>query len=180
MKKLDNIIVIDVESTCWDGPPPFMEESEIIEVGICFVDVQTRVGGYSNSFFVHPIMSTVSDFCTTLTGITSQKLTQEGIDFGDLCDIIRLEYLGERCTWASYGDYDRKMFMMQCSKRGVSYPFSDTHLNIKNLFAIKYKLRHEVGMARALKMLNIPLEGRHHSGKDDAKNTAKILSDVLS
>ena len=27
-KKLDQIIVIDVESTCWQGPPPRGQESE--------------------------------------------------------------------------------------------------------------------------------------------------------
>ncbi len=36
--KLDQIFVVDVESTCWDGPPPDGRESEIIEIGWCFVD----------------------------------------------------------------------------------------------------------------------------------------------
>ena len=39
--KLDQILVVDVESTCWDGPPPEGEESEIIEVGLCMVEVQS-------------------------------------------------------------------------------------------------------------------------------------------
>jgi hypothetical protein len=42
--KLDQIIVIDVEATCWEGHPPANEESEIIEIGLCVMDVQR--GGY--------------------------------------------------------------------------------------------------------------------------------------
>ena len=81
--------------------------------------------------------------------------------------------------WASYGDYDRKIFTAQCEREGVEYPFSDEHLNIKSLFAFKQQLKQAIGMARALKMLKLPLEGTHHRGKDDAFNTAKLLGHIL-
>jgi inhibitor of KinA sporulation pathway (predicted exonuclease) len=35
-------------------------------------------------------------------------------------------------------------------------------------------------MAGALELLDIPLEGTHHRGVDDAKNIAKILSWILN
>nr|MDQ2829840.1 DNA polymerase III [Chloroflexota bacterium] len=38
-RKLDQVVVIDVESTCWEGAPPVGEESEIIEIGVCTLDV---------------------------------------------------------------------------------------------------------------------------------------------
>jgi len=62
----------------------------------------------------------------------------------------------------------------------VSYPFSPSHINIKTLFALKMKLSHELGMADALEMLSIPLEGVHHRGVDDARNIAKILNRILN
>jgi len=34
-------------------------------------------------------------------------------------------------------------------------------------------------MSGALEMLNMPLEGTHHRGVDDAKNIAKILRWIL-
>ncbi|MEC8569588.1 MAG: DNA polymerase III, partial [Planctomycetota bacterium] len=39
-KSLDQILVIDIESTCWEGgfSPPG-QVSEIIEIGLCLVDV---------------------------------------------------------------------------------------------------------------------------------------------
>ncbi len=38
-RRLDQILIVDVESTCWDEPPPHCEESEIIEIGLSVVDV---------------------------------------------------------------------------------------------------------------------------------------------
>jgi inhibitor of KinA sporulation pathway (predicted exonuclease) len=38
-KRLDQILVVDVESTCWAGAPPTGQISEIIEIGVCPVDV---------------------------------------------------------------------------------------------------------------------------------------------
>ena len=40
-KILDKIIVIDLEATCWEGDPPPGQESEIIEIGLCILDVAT-------------------------------------------------------------------------------------------------------------------------------------------
>jgi inhibitor of KinA sporulation pathway (predicted exonuclease) len=37
----------------------------------------------------------------------------------------------------------------------------------------------EVGITRALDILGLPLEGRHHSGRDDAWNIAKIMWTML-
>jgi hypothetical protein len=41
-------------------------------------------------------------------------------------------------------------------------------LNVKTLFALAWGLRRELGMRRALERLELPLEGTHHRGVDDA------------
>ena len=33
-RKLDRILVVDVEATCWEGDPPPGQISEIIEIGL--------------------------------------------------------------------------------------------------------------------------------------------------
>lgn len=45
--------------------------------------------------------------------------------------------------------------------------------------AVIYALPREVGMAQALELLDLPLEGTHHRGDDDAWNIAGILSKLL-
>jgi inhibitor of KinA sporulation pathway (predicted exonuclease) len=44
-----------------------------------------------------------------------------------------------------------------------------------------YPVSHEqkAGMSGALRLMNIPLEGIHHRGVDDARNIAKILYRLL-
>ena len=34
-ERLDEVVVIDVEATCWSGPPPAGQTQDIIEVGLC-------------------------------------------------------------------------------------------------------------------------------------------------
>ena len=40
-RKLDRILVVDIEATCWEGNPPPGQTSEIIEIGLCVLDVPT-------------------------------------------------------------------------------------------------------------------------------------------
>jgi inhibitor of KinA sporulation pathway (predicted exonuclease) len=44
-RSLDVILVVDVESTCWEGSPPPDESSEIIEIGLCTADLKTLSHG---------------------------------------------------------------------------------------------------------------------------------------
>jgi inhibitor of KinA sporulation pathway (predicted exonuclease) len=67
----------------------------------------------------------------------------------------------------------------QCADFDVPYPFSNRHINVKNLFAVIHGLEKEVGMANALELRGIVLEGTHHRGGDDAWNTAKLLAELL-
>lgn len=177
-KKLDQILIIDVESTCWEGPPPPEEESEIIEIGVCLLEVATGERLGVESILVKPERSRVSPFCTGLTTLT-QSQVEGGVSFQEACSRLKRHYLGQERTWASYGDYDRRQFERQCRARQVGYPLGATHLNVKNLFALKHKLSREVGMAEALTQLNLPLVGTHHRGADDAWNIAQILASML-
>ena len=177
-KKLDQILVIDIESTCWQNAPPPGQESEIIEIGICLFDVASAQRLEKDSILVKPDRSQVSEFCTQLTTLT-QSQVDRGISFAAACSILKKQYLSKERVWASYGDYDRRQFERQCESRKISYPFGTTHLNVKSLFAIIHALPHEVGMDRALELLNLPLEGTHHRGGDDAWNIAAILSKLL-
>ncbi|HEV3165398.1 MAG TPA: 3'-5' exonuclease [Isosphaeraceae bacterium] len=177
-RQLDRILVIDLESTAWEGSPPAGEESEIIEVGLCLLEVSSCERVDRQSWLVRPERSRVSEFCTRLTTLTQEQV-DGGISFADVCSILRTQYRSRDRLWASYGDYDRRQFERQCGAFGVGYPFGPTHLNVKNLFAVARALPHEVGMAEALAMLGLPLEGTHHRGGDDAWNIARILGILI-
>jgi inhibitor of KinA sporulation pathway (predicted exonuclease) len=175
---LDKLLVVDVEATCWEGSAPAGQESEIIEIGICTFDVASGDRLQKQSILVRPEHSTVSPFCTQLTTLTQQQVEQ-GVSFAEACTLLKEQYLSQQRVWASYGEYDRQQFERQCHSRGLSYPFGSRHMNIKVLFALMYALPREVGMAEALHRVNLPLEGTHHRGDDDAWNIAALCSAIL-
>lgn len=177
-KRLDQILVLDVESTCWEGKPPEGQENEIIEVGLCLLDVATGERAVRESFFVHPERSTVSPFCPGLTTLTQAQVDQ-GILFAEACVLLAKRFKTKERVWASYGDYDRRQFERQCQARGIPYPFGPTHINVKALLAVTLGFKAEVAMSEGLQRLGLPLEGTHHRGGDDAWNIAAILGRLL-
>jgi len=177
-RMLDKILVIDLEATCWEGEPPPGQSSEIIEIGLCELDVATGERSVPRAILVKPQRSSLSDYCIRLTTLTPEMLAG-GMTFQEACLLLQEEYTSERRTWASYGDYDRIAFMSQCEAWGVPYPFGRTHINVKNLAALHFGLEHEVGLQKAMTLINLPFEGSLHRGVDDAWNIAAVLSRVL-
>lgn len=178
MKTTNKILIIDLEATCWNGKIPAGESSEVIEIGIAVLDTETGDINENKGILIKPIKSTVSEFCTELTTITQDLLDREGVSFDEECKFLAKNY--QHYTWASYGAYDIKMMKSQCMMRNIEYPLSANHINVKELFYETKDLKKKVGMNGALGILNIPLEGVHHRGVDDAKNIAKILYWCLS
>lgn len=175
---LDQVLIVDVEATCWEGPVPAGQESEIIEIGICALDVASGQRLEKQSILVRPTHSSISPFCTQLTTLTQEQVDQ-GISFAEACALLKEKYASKERVWASYGDYDRLQFERQCQSQQVSYPFGPRHINVKVLFSLLHALPREVGMAEALRILNFPLEGVHHRGDDDAWNIAGIFAEIL-
>ncbi|MFI8521690.1 exonuclease domain-containing protein [Streptomyces sp. NPDC085481] len=174
--------VIDVEATCWDGRPPPGAVSEIIEIGLTVVDLTARRRVSRHGIVVRPARSEVSAFCTELTGLTPDDVAG-GVTFADACRILADEHDARQRPWASWGDYDRNQFDRQCRATGVAYPFGRPaergHTNAKAAFTEAYGLRKRPGMAGALRIAGLPLEGRHHRGEDDAWNIAALVLDLV-
>jgi inhibitor of KinA sporulation pathway (predicted exonuclease) len=177
-RRLDRILVIDVESTCWEGPPPRGQISEIIEIGLCVVDAARLQRLERRAIMVRPQVSEVSEFCTKLTTITPE-MAAAGMPLSQALDLLLHEYHCDDRLFASWGDYDRNQFHRNCDYFQLKYPFGPTHLNVKTLFAIAHSLPRETGIDAACELLGWPLEGTHHRGVDDAWNIAAVLCDLL-
>ncbi|MFF3570395.1 3'-5' exonuclease [Nocardia jiangxiensis] len=169
--------VVDVEATCWEGASPDGQPSEIIEVGVCVLDMRTleRVG--RDSILVRPERSSVSEFCTRLTTLTPEQVAA-GVDFASACALLGQRYRASERAWASWGDYDRRQFERQCAATGVTYPFGDRHTNAKRVFSESRDTSKRFGMDAALQVAGLPLEGTHHRGGDDAWNIAALIVDM--
>jgi inhibitor of KinA sporulation pathway (predicted exonuclease) len=177
-QRLDEIVIIDVEATCWGGPPPPGETQDIIEIGICLLDATTLARHDRESILVRPTRSTVSPYCTTLTTLTPDQVAG-GLPFPEACASLAARHATRERAWASWGDFDRTMFERQCAREATPYPFGLTHLNVKHLFALAHALPAEPTMMEALHLAALPHEGTHHRGDADAWNIAALLSHLL-
>ncbi len=174
MSDPDRVMVVDVEATCWEKRPPPGQHSEIIEIGVCVFNLKTSMPGLSVSILVKPERSKISPFCTQLTTLT-QEVVDSGISFAAACARLESAFASKQHLWVSWGSYDARMFRDQCAGFGVAYPFSDQHVNLKRVFANRLNNKKQIGMAAALTMCDLSLNGIHHRGGDDAYNIARIL-----
>lgn len=190
-KDLSKVVIIDIEATCWRKGEAKGKTSEIIEVGLVVLDMKRKsiVGKYGE--LIKPMKSKISPFCTELTGISDAMYKGNEPDFKDylwglkawLCMQYENKAWGVRAlkdvTWASWGDYDRVQFNRNCTMYGVKYPFGRTHINIKNLFALKYGLPKELNVQDALAHLRMVFSGNLHRALDDALNITSLFMNAM-
>jgi len=129
----------------------------------------------------------LSDFCKNLTGI-QQEWVDKGVSIQDamkqydawLKDHKLFKDEKPLFAFVTCGDWDLKTCLpKQCLTARISKPhYFNSWINIKKAYADFYK-RRMVDMVKMLEGLNIPLEGKHHSGIDDCKNITKIVQRML-
>ncbi len=177
--KFDEVVVIDLEATCWATPEEAaVNTSEIIEIGVCILNVQTGVISKPQGIIVKPAISSVSEFCTELTSITPE-MTSNGISFEDAIGILKKEYGMRNKVVAGYGNYDQNMLLKECKSKTVKSPLGPTYLNISAMATLKLKTNKRMSLTRACEAFCIPFEGQLHRGIDDAVMAAKVLWEII-
>lgn len=171
------VLLVDLEATCSeDGtiPPDLME---VIEVGAVWA---TPDGQIIDRFqrFVRPVeRPQLTPFCVALTGIQ-----QTDVDHARswLAVAAELREFAERhrqadSYWGSWGAYDRRQIERDCARHDIADPLVGLpHWNLKSEFARRRKIK-QVGMATALQIVGLRLEGNHHRALADALNIARLL-----
>jgi len=171
-------VIVDLEATCWEdvrGSP----KMEIIEIGaVLLAGGGGPVAGEFSSF-VRPVVEPVlSAFCRKLTSIR-----QEDVDAAEPFPVVFprfVEWIGaEPFVLCSWGAYDLNQFRQDCRRHGMALPAAfERHVNLKTQFARLRGIK-SCGMAAALRVAGVPLEGTHHRAIDDARNIAKLAVWVL-
>ncbi len=174
------ILVFDLECTCWMGRPPAGMRQEIIEIGVCVYDRSRGEIQGRRSLIVRPSASTISEFCTKLTGLTQKVVDKEGIDLREACDILEREYGSRSITSSAWGRFDSKHLRGDCKNANIKYPLSGKHINVQRRFSLHAGSKHEMSVANALKHIDKIFDGQQHRAVDDAYNTAVLLSHILT
>ncbi len=188
LKDYNYYLVVDLEATCCNKQATIKQtEMEIIEIGAVMVHPESLTIIDEFQSFIKPIRHPIlTEFCKSLTSISQTQVDRaptypEAILFEGFANALLKKWLSgySNGVFGSWGDFDRKQFQQDSNFHRVPFPIAYPHVNLKQLFSEKQGLRKRHGMAKALQMVGLPLEGTHHRGIDDARNIAKLLPYIL-
>lgn len=181
----DYILVLDFEATCEEVTPPDYVY-EIIEFPVVLVDTHLLRPMAEFHSFVRPREKPIlSDFCTALTGIG-----QEEIDAAPTLDrvialfekwFLRTVPPHANVIFATDGSADLQHFMFHQAIGILGYRFPPVFfhwIDVKKLFSTFFQC-HPGKIKAMLDVLQRPMQGRLHSGLDDARNVASIVIGLL-
>jgi ERI1 exoribonuclease 3 len=178
----DYLLVLDFEAQCDNDTK--LKCQEIIEFPVVIVDVvNKKILDNFFHFYIKPeVHSKLFPFCTELTGIT-QDLVDGGILLKECLEHLDKFLNKEKLTnftFVTCGDWDLNTCLpKEAFYKNIEYrDYLKSWINVKRIFSEISAFK--VGMAGMLRELGLKLDGRHHSGLDDAKNIAKIVLNLIN
>lgn len=161
----------DLEMCCWDdGRDP--STGEIIEIGVATINLVDRAITSRSQYYVLPEKDEISDFCTSLTGITQQRLNKQGRPLCEVLESLKQKY-GRHSVYAAWGR-DNLVLQKECAAKELEMPFYE-YLNLKTLFMMNRRIKKgKMGMRKCMELAGLEFEGRQHSGEVDAYNLARL------
>lgn len=175
------ILVVDLECSCWMGRPPMGMRQEVIEIGLCVVNVAGKSIIHRQNIIVRPANSDISGFCTEITGLTNEVVNSaDAVPFKLAHKMVRdMSEQHQASIMASWGPNDRGYMKSDCEFHGMDYPFPDEGMNVQKAFRKAMKMKHDMSVNKAIELLGLQFEGKQHRAGDDAYNTAVILSHII-
>lgn len=175
------LLVMDFEATCEKHEQ--IHPQEIIELPCAILS--TRDWDVKDIFHeyikprVHP---TLTPFCTELTGINQDMVNDQPYFpevFSRFCEWLQKGgYFDEpnKSTFVTCGNWDLKVMLPnQCHLDGITLPDQFKQwIDLKHTFS-ESKMYYPKNLQDMLVRLNLPLQGRLHSGIDDVKNMIAII-----
>lgn len=170
----ERALYFDCELTCWEGAPPAGESPEIIEIGLVEADVLKLEITRKVRYYVRPLRSRVSEFCTSLTGITQRILDKQGRRLGERLHSLQKFGPGSKLcfTWGDDEDFLRWSCMPGTS------PF-------RKMSDLGLRHQMETGLAKAASLeaalagAGLQFQGTPHRALVDAENTAIFHLDMI-
>ncbi|NTF17567.1 exonuclease domain-containing protein [Agrobacterium rubi] len=173
----DRNLFVDVEMTCWDGLPPEGEAPEIIEIGVAELDLDTLEVTRSRSYLVKPVFSSISAFCTDLTGIAPADIKRTGRPLIEVGARIAKDFGSRSKQWISWGA-DRRALDRDHDLKNVPPTFSAAFMDMGLDFKHSLGMSRGIGLTRAMELYGLERTGRIHSGEQDAVDTALLWAEM--
>lgn len=173
----DRILFLDNEESCWVEGPPDGQRAEVIEIGIAELDVESLEIRRAKSFLVRPQYSTISPYCTELTGHSDESLRKHGRPLPEVFRSIEKEFGPGSKAWIAWGR-DRRSIDRDAALKGVASPFSAAYVDLGLYVSLTLGLGRSVGLTEAMALHGMERSGRIHSGVDDAVDTARLWAEI--
>lgn len=173
-------LIIDLESTCFEGMPRSEQNqiTEIIEIGITEVNIIKKQIIRTDSWLVKPQKTSITEYCTKLTGISDLMVQEKGLTLQAVSEIIQNEYNAQDIYYAAWGN-DNLLIERAFSEYNLTNPFSNKFLNLKDLYCIKYGQHLPDRFETALKRHNLVLKGDLHRAGSDSYNAAQLFLKIF-
>lgn len=207
---IDYICVYDLECNCSKEKSDIAFNEIIeLPVVVIDVKAQ-KVKSIFHTYVTLTIEKNLNEFCTELTGITNEQVLAPGTPtiqnaLDQLHEFLEKEGIfGHEFIFMSCGDFDGSQLKRESTEKNFKLKsYLKRWINLKKVFPTQLQLDSNkdlcmiskqwnkitqekdqkpncTGMTDMLEKLGLPLEGRHHSGIDDAKNLANVVLTLLS
>ncbi len=168
--KTSKLLLVDLELTDAD-----VDNIEIIEIGLCLVDMLKSELIRSDEFLIRPNnIVNLSDRVSELTGIKRKDLKKKGKRLYEALNSIKKKYPLQSVPWAAWGT-DNRQLALECYAKGILNPFTDQYINVSSIYAFMKQLPKGIAMEKALAEFGMEFVGVQHSAKDDAINLGRLV-----
>jgi inhibitor of KinA sporulation pathway (predicted exonuclease) len=164
-------LYLDCELTCWEGSPPAGMYPEIIQLGIVEVDTENLSITRKAAYYVRPELSTVSEYCTNLTGITQRHVDRQGRPFYEVYASMTKKFGTGTKVCFTWGD-DESAIKEASAVDGLLPRFN--FINLSVIFALEMGIENALSLEDAINVTGGVFVGRAHDALVDAENTAEL------
>lgn len=171
-----NLLVVDMEFSCWKGRPPQDQHQEIISIGICKLDLSSKEILAEKSFLIKNVLGDISYFCTEITGIEQEDIDNDGVELEVAFKEIASELVDENTfAWTAWGNQDQRQLMFDLRRKKLDNVFPETFFDSSILFSKFTKNKTSFSLSNAVEYLGVEYYGYVHQAMDDAINLSNII-----
>jgi inhibitor of KinA sporulation pathway (predicted exonuclease) len=171
-----NAVVFDLEliKRFRKGQP-----SEIVEIGACKVDLNSRQIIDQFQIYISPRKGYIAKSTRNFINM-SKKDMQSAVPFREGIRQF-VEWLGSDYYLCSWGKDDRIHLIDECIRKKVGLGWLRNYNDIQQQIGalLREDNRNQLGLQNALELAHIEPTGLAHRGIDDAINTARLLIHLL-
>lgn len=162
-----NVVFYDMEMCCFETSK---EVGEIIEIGAVMVNLKLGRVVKEYSVLVKPERDEISEFCTSITGI-SPKMLKSAVPLKEAMRRLH-KHMSPNHYWLSWGS-DDVVLAKECGEKGVDLN-PKTLINLAPLVRMMFMKNRNFGLKEVCEHFDAPVVSPAHRALPDAQTLANL------